>query len=98
MEILPSRAASATQETRRVPLIEGFNSSDFLTVFSSPFLKPIPNPSQELPIIKAPGDMDESQPSRSVTSYTARLDRTLKLLQDRVKEQEAVLEKARISS
>lgn len=37
--------------------------------------------------------MDESQLSRNTTSYSARLDRTLKLLQDRVKEQEAALEK-----
>jgi hypothetical protein len=38
--------------------------------------------------------MDDSpQSSRSATSYTARLDDTLKQLQDRVKEQEAVLEK-----
>jgi hypothetical protein len=40
--------------------------------------------------------MDDPQLSRSATSYTARLDRTLKLLQDRVKEQEAALEKVRI--
>jgi hypothetical protein len=43
-------------------------------------------------------DMDDSQLSRSATSYTARLDRTLQLLQDKVKEQEAALEKATISS
>jgi hypothetical protein len=38
-----------------------------------------------------------SQSSRSASSYTSRLDRTLKALQDRVKEQEAVLEKVRFS-
>lgn len=36
--------------------------------------------------------MDSSQLSRAAASYTARLDRTLKTLQDRVKEQEAALE------
>lgn len=35
----------------------------------------------------------ELQPSRSAATYTARLDSALKQLQDRVKEQEAVLEK-----
>jgi hypothetical protein len=33
---------------------------------------------------------------RSTTSYTTRLDRTLKKLQDRVEEQEAVLEQVRL--
>jgi hypothetical protein len=42
--------------------------------------------------------MDDSQLSRSATSYMARLDRTLQLLQDKVKEQEAALEKVAISS
>ncbi len=37
--------------------------------------------------------MEDPQLSRSAASYTARLDRTLKVLQDRVKEQEAALEK-----
>jgi len=37
--------------------------------------------------------MENSQLSRSATSYTARLDKTLKVLQDRVEEQEAALEK-----
>lgn len=40
----------------------------------------------------------ESQISRSTASYSARLDRTLKRLQDRVKEQEAVLEQLRAST
>jgi hypothetical protein len=40
--------------------------------------------------------MDSSQLSRAATSYTARLDRTLKTLQDRVKEQEAALEKVNL--
>jgi hypothetical protein len=43
-------------------------------------------------------DMDDSQLSRSATSYTASLDLTLQLLQDKVKEQEVALEKATISS
>ncbi|TVY54975.1 hypothetical protein LCER1_G002914 [Lachnellula cervina] len=42
--------------------------------------------------------MDNSQLSRTATSYTTRLDRTLKTLQVRVKEQEAALEKLRIST
>jgi hypothetical protein len=41
--------------------------------------------------------MEASSQSRSASSYTSRLDPTLKALQDRVKEQEAVLEKVRLS-
>jgi hypothetical protein len=41
--------------------------------------------------------MEASSQSRSASSYTSRLDRTLKALQDRVKEQEAALEKVRFS-
>ncbi|TVY85480.1 hypothetical protein LSUE1_G000173 [Lachnellula suecica] len=42
--------------------------------------------------------MESPQRSRAASSYTARLDRTLKTLQDRVKEQEAALEKFRAST
>ncbi|PSS23061.1 hypothetical protein M430DRAFT_26000 [Amorphotheca resinae ATCC 22711] len=42
--------------------------------------------------------MEDTQMSRATASYTARLDRTLRKLQDRVKEQEAVLEKLRAST
>jgi ribosome-associated translation inhibitor RaiA len=41
--------------------------------------------------------MEDTQMSRATASYTARLDRTLRKLQDRVKEQEAVLEKVRVN-
>jgi hypothetical protein len=37
----------------------------------------------------------EPQVSRATAGYTTRLDKTLKRLQDRVKEQEAALEKVR---
>lgn len=37
-------------------------------------------------------DTEDLQLSRSAASYTSRLDKSLKALQDRVKEQEAVLE------
>lgn len=39
--------------------------------------------------------MEDTSLSRATAAYTARLDRTLKKLQERVKEQEAALEKAR---
>ncbi|KAG9238797.1 hypothetical protein BJ875DRAFT_3873 [Amylocarpus encephaloides] len=41
--------------------------------------------------------MSSSQPGRTASSNTTRLDRTLKALQDRVKEQEALLEELRSS-
>jgi hypothetical protein len=37
----------------------------------------------------------ENAPLRATSSYTTRLDRTLTVLQDRVKEQEAALEEVR---
>lgn len=40
--------------------------------------------------------MDDPELSRASAAYVARLDRTLKGLQTRVKEQEAALEKARL--
>ncbi|KUJ23946.1 uncharacterized protein LY89DRAFT_572230 [Mollisia scopiformis] len=41
--------------------------------------------------------MEDSRAARRSNSYTTRLDRTLKVLQDRVKEQEALLEELRAS-
>jgi hypothetical protein len=41
--------------------------------------------------------MEDIALSRAMASYTARLDRTLRKLQDRVKEQEAALEKVKVT-
>lgn len=40
--------------------------------------------------------MEDTQLSRATAAYTVHLDRTLRILQDRVKEQEAALEQVRI--
>ena len=42
--------------------------------------------------------MENPQIPRAIGSYTTRLERTLKLLQDRVKEQEAALEQVSLQS
>jgi hypothetical protein len=83
----------STRSKRRVPLEDGIEDGKPSIIFKN-FFKHSQAAVEELHAFGDPSkNIDDSQLSRSAMSYTARLDRTLKLLQDRLKEQEAALEK-----